>query len=163
MQIIEAKESDLIRIEQMMQKVWEPTFRHFVAQKQIELMQKEMHHVKAYQKQIQSGHHFLIAQEDKQLLGFVSYYELENGIKISKLYIDIQAQSKGVGKKLLQEVISKAKLKNFHFIELNVNRYNKALYFYRRLGFYIKESQDIPYQEFYLYDYLMRYDIDKNE
>ncbi|MCO5248766.1 MAG: GNAT family N-acetyltransferase [Chitinophagales bacterium] len=163
MRIREAKEDDLIKIEYMMQIVWETTFRHFVPQKQIKIMQAEMHHVVAYQEQIGQGHHFLVAEESNKILGFVTYYEIDKGLKISKLYIDSQSQSSGIGRKLIRKVICLAQEKDLGFIELNVNRYNKALYFYRKLGFYIKESQDIPYHEYFLYDYLMRYDISSQE
>lgn len=48
MEIIEAKVSDLLEIEQLIRKVWEPTYRHIVPQAQIGLMEEKMHRVSAY-------------------------------------------------------------------------------------------------------------------
>jgi GNAT superfamily N-acetyltransferase len=77
-------------------------------------------------------------------------------MRIPKLYVRFDAQGSGVGKHLLNEVDKEAKLMNIPYLELNVNRYNKALYFYRRNGFFIYRSEDIPYKGYWLNDYVLR-------
>lgn len=159
MEIIEANPEHFPLIEDLIHKVWEPTYRHLVYQQQIVKMEKLMHGRDAYEQQQAEGHHFFLALEDGELLGFVSFYILNEGVKIPKLYIDADSRKKGVGKALLQFVERFAKDQQLKFIELNVNRHNKALYFYRRYGFYIKASVDIPWHEFWLNDYVMRLEL----
>ncbi len=155
MEIIEANPEHFPLIEDLIHQVWEPTYRHIVSQQQIIKMEKLMHGKDAYEQQCADGHRFFMALEDEVLLGFVSFYVVNGGVKIPKLYIDVNARKQGVGKALLQLVESFAKDQQLGFIELNVNRHNKALYFYRRYGFYIKESVDIPWYEYWLNDYVM--------
>ena len=41
------------------------------------------------------------------------------------------------------------------YLHLNVNRKNPALAFYKKLGYEIIETVDIPFAEFWLNDYVM--------
>jgi hypothetical protein len=45
---------------------------------------------------------------------------------------------------------------NCAFIELNVNRKNNAIYFYKKMGFELHEKADIAYGKFWLNDYILR-------
>jgi hypothetical protein len=42
------------------------------------------------------------------------------------------------------------------FLELNVNRKNPAMYFYKKIGFELYEKADIAYGKFWLNDYVLR-------
>ena len=44
-------------------------------------------------------------------------------------------------------------------LELNVNRANPSLDFYKKYGFKISDKVDIPYYQFILKDYILRKDI----
>jgi len=156
MEITAAGYEDLHRLETLADKVWEPTYRHLVRQAHILLMQERMHTVQAYREQMSEGHRFFKAEQDGVLLGFISFYPQEQLMKVPKLYVDNQLQRRGVGKALLDRVEQEARKQGLSWLELNVNRYNKALYFYRRNGFFIYKSVDIPYDQYWLQDYVMR-------
>lgn len=159
MEIIEAKFSDLPEIEQLARKVWEPTYRHIVPQAQIDLMEEKMHRVQAYLQQINDQHTFYVAKIQDQIVGFMSVYEKNQILKIPKLYVDTDVHQNGIGKALLQFSKKLSMDKYLKFIELNVNRYNKALIFYRKQDFYISRSEDVPFEKFWMYDYVMRWDV----
>lgn len=159
MEILEAYPEDFPEIENLVRRIWEPTYRHLVPQEQIEYMEELMHRVKAYRLQMDDGHHFYKAMIDGKIAGMITFYENGTGLKIPKLYVDGQIQQKGIGKSLLEKAIEFCINNNMNYIELNVNRYNKALYFYRRMGFYIHSSVDIPLDKFWLNDYVMRMDV----
>ena len=79
--------------------------------------------------------------------------------KLQKLYVLPTEQGKGTGKILIAEVINLAKQAKGKVIELNVNRKNTAFNFYKKLGFEIYQTVDIPYHHFVLNDYVMRKSI----
>ena len=72
-------------------------------------------------------------------------------------------QGNGVGKLLLETAFSYAKEKKDKGcarIELNVNRKNKAVEFYRRMGMNIVKEGDFPIGNgYYMNDYIMSIDI----
>lgn len=41
-------------------------------------------------------------------------------------------------------------------LDLNVNRYNKARFFYEKVGFVIIKEEDIPMGEYWMNDFVMR-------
>lgn len=159
MEFKEARKEDFVQIENLISKVWEPTYRHIVPQKQIIDMFEEYCNQAYFIQQVSDGARFYLALEGNLLLGFVCSYQLNGSMKISKLYVDNEFQNKGVGRFLLDNIQKVCKDNLLRYIELNVNRYNKAVYFYRRYGFYIQRSEDIPYKEFWLNDYILRLEI----
>lgn len=159
MEIIEARPEHFPEIVEMIRKVWDNTYRHILAQNQLDFMQESLNNISSFQRLWESGFKYFIAIEEKKIIGFVSFLELTNLIRIPKLYVDLNAQGKGVGRSLLQTVKNYAKDNQLEFIELNVNRYNKALYFYRRYGFRVLYSIDIPLGDFVLNDYVIRLEV----
>ena len=70
-----------------------------------------------------------------------------------KLYIDPGQQGKGIGKILLDHVLTDIKPKGAGNLELNVNRHNKARQFYEKIGFVITKV-DIG-KGYFMNDYVM--------
>jgi diamine N-acetyltransferase len=136
-------------------QTWPITFGGILSKPQIAYMLDMMYSLDSLKSQVEEKKHcFLLASEEKSVLGFLSY-ELNYGkmakTKIHKIYILPQAQGKGVGKSLIQSAIDAArKDKNSHLI-LNVNKYNlKAIRFYEKLGFYEAARENIPIGNGYL-------------
>lgn len=159
MEIIEAQPQHFLEIEALIQKVWLPTYTHYANYQQIVYMQNEMYNVDSLLQQSAQGHIFYVALDNNKVVGFMSFYRHEEGVKIPKLYVDSDTREKGVGRNLLKSVEKFSSDNQLKYIELNVNRYNKALYFYRRYGFCIVSSIDVPLKEFWLNDYVMRLDL----
>ena len=57
------------------------------------------------------------------------------------------------------EVEKKKKKNKLLYVELNVNRKNPAMYFYKKMGFELLEKTDIAYGKFWLNDYVLRKSI----
>jgi ribosomal protein S18 acetylase RimI-like enzyme len=71
-----------------------------------------------------------------KLVGFVSIHEIDEGLKLSWLLVDREFRNKGVGSRLLEEVIRYAKSKGYNKIFLNTWHTNeKAIKLYERYGF----------------------------
>lgn len=105
------------------------------------------------------GQHFILLAEHGVLQGFASYGPFEGRFdtwKIFKLYVLPENHGRGFGKKLVDEIISRAKQVNVNSLVLNVNRNNPALSFYKRNGFSIWREEDIPIGPYWMNDYVMR-------
>ncbi|MFN8282209.1 MAG: GNAT family N-acetyltransferase [Chitinophagales bacterium] len=149
--------NDISKILEVAEVTWKQTYAPIISQEQIDFMYERMYSKEAILQQMQDGVTFLMCLEDEKILGFVAYLKREdNIIYIPKLYVKPETHGKGIGKLLLQEV-EKIALKNkADFLELNVNRKNPAMYFYKKLGFEMHEKVDIAYGKFWLNDYVLR-------
>ena len=159
MKIIKAKSEHFSLMEDLIHQVWKPTFIHKIDYQQLLHMENNLYTSEAFRQQSEEGHSFLIAIDGEQLLGLSSYLTIDDGLRIPKLYVHPKAHRQGVGTALLNALKSIAIQEDKAYLELNINRYNDALYFYRRYGFYIKKSVDIQLGEFYLNDYVLRYTL----
>lgn len=139
--ITQANISELQKVREIALKTWPQTFASILTPEQIVYMMNWMYQLDALRQQVlEKKHVFLLAKEEDKSLGFCSY-ELHakspSKTKIHKIYILPEAQGKGVGKKLIQEVAQIAKRNGDTHLFLNVNKYNQsAIDFYSKIGFY---------------------------
>jgi ribosomal protein S18 acetylase RimI-like enzyme len=62
-----------------------------------------------------------------------------------------------MGKLVLENIIADIQPNGAKFLELNVNRNNKAVEFYKKLGFRIIAEEDIDIDNgYFMNDYIMR-------
>jgi len=105
------------------------------------------------------NHHFLLAKENNEALAFLSYehcYQEKPVTRIHKIYILPETQGKGVGKLLIDCVEVLAQEAKSQKLSLNVNRYNNAQFFYKKMGFEIVGEEDVKLDHGYLMeDYVM--------
>lgn len=158
--IVKATTSDLPIISQIAHQTWPLTYGSILSSAQLEYMLNAFYSNAALLKNIEDGNEFIIAKENNICLGFASFehhYQNQNATKIHKIYILPETQGKGIGKLLIDAIAQFAKEDNSNTLLLNVNRFNKALGFYQKLGFQIIEKIDIELEHGYLMeDYLMQ-------
>ena len=137
--------------------IWPATYSQLVTPHQVDYMMELIYSKSSLQKQIEKGHQFIIAYDDEKAVAFSSYSAGENNAsiyKLHKIYILPNQQGKGIGKQLIA-YIRKA-ITPATALQLNVNRNNKALLFYQKLGFKIISEEDIDIGNgFYMNDYVM--------
>ena len=164
MQIVEATTDHIYNIQVLSNVIWPATFSNILSQEQISYMMDMMYSTSALEKQINElNHHYLLAEEDGEYLGYLSYelnYKGTPITKIHKIYVLPSIQGKGVGR-LFIDAVSKLALKNNNtLLSLNVNRYNKAIDFYKRMGFDFFTSENIDIGNgFLMEDYVMNKDL----
>ena len=150
---------DIPAIVKIAYDTWFVTYQDVISQAQIEYMFGEMYTPESIYKQMDFYKHaFLILYQADMPIGFASYGKLEepiNTFKLHKLYLLPSQQNKGFGRILLNEVEKKAADLAANHLQLNVNRKNPALSFYKKLGYEIIETVDIPFAEFWLNDYVL--------
>jgi ribosomal protein S18 acetylase RimI-like enzyme len=147
-------------IQSIAHQTWPSAFASILSPQQVDYMLEMIYSTDALTEQMEmKGHHFYIAREGSENLGFISYeinYEQSSSTKIHKLYILPSAQGKGIGQLLIDIAITDAKHNHNNQMTLNVNRFNKALLFYQKLGFKIIETENISIGNGYLMeDYKM--------
>jgi ribosomal protein S18 acetylase RimI-like enzyme len=163
MTVREAREKDIHTISRLAQEIWWPTYQDYISKEQISLMLDKMYSEEGLKQQFDSGHQFIILEDNNKEIAFASFsFSQADGAsvcKIHKLYILPNYQGMGLGKMLISEISRIASSNGTSILELNVNRNNPALAFYRKYGFTIKEEVDIPYHGFVLNDYIMQKQI----
>lgn len=154
-----AKEEDLPIIRALAEQTWPTAYGDIIVQEQITYMLEKMYGKGELLEQMQQGHIFLIASELNDDVGFAGFSVINHEthtFKLHKLYVLPKMQGKGVGKILINEVVDQVKTQGGKFLQLNVNRKNKAKDFYERAGFKIKETVDLDIGNgFYMNDYVM--------
>ncbi len=156
----EASVLDIPVIQEIAYKTWPATYGNLLSKEQMEYMLEMMYSKEALTEQIEvKKHNFILASTDNFFSGFVSYelnYNNVNKTKIHKIYILPTAQGSGIGKYLMNEVIKIVIANNNLSLLLNVKRDNKAVEFYKKIGFEIIGNEDVNFGNgFFLKDYVM--------
>lgn len=157
--IIEATSSDFKTIQDIAYQTWPIAYGEILSQPQLDYMLESFYNEATLKESIvNQGHHFILAQEGEVVLGFASFehFSIKKETKIHKIYILPLAQGKGVGKALINYVVNEAKKQDSVTLFLNVNRFNSAISFYKKMGFVIVDEVNIELDHGYLMeDYVM--------
>ncbi len=153
------KEEDIESIQNIAYQTWPHAYSSLISQEQIDYMLKKMYNRAELLSQLQQGYTFLVAEEDDIDLGFAvfSIIDSTNHIyKLHKLYVLPEVHGKGLGKLLINEVVNLVRKVGGGSLELNVNRENNAVKFYKAAGFTVKETVDLDIgNDFLMNDYVM--------
>ena len=167
MKIIQATNLQVPIIRDLAFKIWPSAYGKILSKDQMTFMLDKFYSLEALNEQLEKHKHvFLLIENEEKVVGFASY-ELNilhknskqiqtKKTKIHKIYILPETQGNGFGNQLINEIEKIAQASNNKLLFLNVNRFNKAQYFYKRLGFEITEKVDIEIGNGYLMeDFIM--------
>ena len=158
--IKEAGLKDLPVINTLAHVIWPAAYREILSPDQLKYMLNKIYALTFLENQFLNLHHnFIIAYDENVPVGFASFSPKEEDIlvfRLHKIYVLPSQQGSGTGKMLLDYLINAIKKQGATVLTLNVNRYNKARYFYEKRGFTISGEVDIDIGEgFYMNDYIM--------
>lgn len=158
--ISEAGLGDIKTIQEITNITWPITYGEILSQTQLDYMLGLFYSHEALAKQIENKEQlFYLILDSEAVIGFIGIehqYKNEAITKIHKIYLLPETQGKGYGKKVFDFIEELALENNSKQLLLNVNRFNTALNFYKKLGFEIKETVDIEIGNGYLMeDYVM--------
>lgn len=161
--ITQASALDIPRIICLAELTWPDTYGQILTPGQLGYMMNQLYSPAALKSQMEEqAHTFLLIGEKEDNLGFASFSALKDPgtYKLHKLYVLPSCQGRGIGKKLIYEVIRLVTAQGGLWLDLNVNRHNPARNFYEKLGFVISGTVDIPIgQGYFMNDYTMRKDL----
>lgn len=154
-----AETSDMEVIHGLAHAIWRPTYQEILSQEQVDYMLEQIYDVPSLKIQQAQGQTFLLLKISEEPAAFAAFSPLlpeEQVYKLNKIYFLPKYQGMGMGKRLLEEVVTRCKALGGKTLELNVHRDNPAQHFYRKHGFSIVKTVDIPFGPFTLNDYIMR-------
>lgn len=145
-------------IQTMIHEIYPATYGEILSKEQIDFMLKKSYTIDALAAAMAGGQEFFIVYDlDGNALGFIALQDKgERILRIEKLYLLPDLQGRGLGRLLVSFAMDEAKNRQRPTVELNVNRNNKAYYFYLKQGFQVVKEVDIPYYGFVLDDYVMQ-------
>lgn len=158
--ISQATSKDIPIIQEIAHKTWPITYGSILSKAQLDYMMNLMYSDASLLEQLKTKPLFFLASEHDIGLGFISCennYQNTKATRIHKIYILPEAQGKGIGKKLIEKVMTIAKENQSEVVSLNVNKFNKAVSFYKRIGFEIVAEEDLDIGNgFLMEDYKMK-------
>ena len=167
--ITKAGEADLHQIHDMAQLVFRHTYRDILSPEQMEYMMDWMYSFPNLRKQLEDGHVYHIAYDEGRPCGYVSVqYDgtADDGIPLfhlHKIYVLPSDQGNGLGGQLFRTAVEYVRSQALVLparIELNVNRNNPSIDFYRHIGMAIRSQGDFHIGNgFYMNDYIMSMEV----
>ncbi|HWH64433.1 MAG TPA: GNAT family N-acetyltransferase [Ginsengibacter sp.] len=152
--------NDLYLIHDLAHAIWPDAYGDILSKEQLRYMLEKIYSLASLQNQfISLQHNFILVYDNDIPVGFASFSRKEKdspAFHLHKIYVLPQQQGNGIGKMLLEYVINSVKEKDAMSLNLNVNRYNKALHFYKKQGFEIIREENIDIgQGYFMNDYIM--------
>ncbi len=153
------RKEDLVIIQDLAKVVWPHTFGEILTADQIEYMLNWMYSIESLESKFEEGHFFRLLYDDEQPIGF-AHLEKEHPqadcYRVHKLYLLPNQQGKGLGKLMLDFIEKEALKYGLSKVHLNVNRFNRSVQFYLKMGFEVIEEVNNDIGEGYLMeDYVM--------
>lgn len=155
-----ATTNDCQLIHQLATIVFPVTYKEILSEEQITYMLEWMyapHHI--HTQITEEGHVYFISYKDEEPCGYISIEQQDADLfHLQKIYVLPEFQGLHVGRFLFSSAIDY--IKEIHpspcQMELNVNRDNKAVQFYQRMGMQIIRQGDFPIGNgYYMNDYIM--------
>jgi GNAT superfamily N-acetyltransferase len=150
---------DLYTIGFLAQQIWPPTYKDILPDEQLRYMMNLFYSPVSLKRQMQEHKHvFLVMEDEEEPVGFASYSVTDDiGIyKLHKIYVLPNQQGKGLGKAIIDFIIGQIRPQGATALQLNVNRYNKARFFYEKLGFTVIREEDIDIgNNYFMNDYVL--------
>jgi ribosomal protein S18 acetylase RimI-like enzyme len=158
--IIDASINDIKIIQDIAYTTWPLTYGEILSVDQLQYMLDLIYSDEVLTKQIKNKEQlFYLIYEEETVLGFIGIehnYQNKAITKIHKIYLLAETQGKGIGKTTIETIGKLAKENNSISLLLNVNRFNKALHFYKKIGFKIIDEINIEIGNgFLMEDYVM--------
>lgn len=163
--IIKLTKDKLSQVHDMAEIAFRNTYKDILSQEQIEYMMEWMYALPNLQRQFDEGHIYHILLDGLCNCGYVSFqptgYDADKILvyHLHKLYLLPSYQGKGLGKLLFREAIDLIRAHAPQLpvrVELNVNRNNPAVNFYKSMGMTILSQGDFNIGNgFYMNDYIM--------
>ena len=160
-----ATTADTSLIRALAEEVFPATYSPLLPEGQVDYMMQWMYSEESLQRQMAEGHTYYIASTDGVPCGYLSVEEQGQKLfHLQKIYILPAYQGRGIGEALFRQAV--AHVQRFGTLpatlELNVNRENRAVGFYLRMGMHRARTVDVEIGEgFYMNDYIMELSIER--
>jgi len=159
-ELIQGNETHIAIIAAIAEETWAQTYKDILSPGQLRFMLDVIYSPTELLKSMQNGSQkFILVSNCNSIQGFASFGARQSSattFKLHKLYVLPGNHGKGFGRLLIEAVKKEVLRRGGDTLELNVNRFNPAQEFYKKLGFNIIREEDIPIGEYWMNDYVMR-------
>lgn len=162
--IRKASVNDIPVIREMASVSFPDTYREILSSEQIDYMMEWMYSEESlYRQMMDEGHIYYLAYREGRAVAYLSIQpEGEHVFHLQKLYVLPVFQGMHLGKQLFEQAIKA--IKEIHpapcQMRLNVNRNNRALAFYEKMGMTKMYEGDFSIGNgYYMNDYIMGLEI----
>lgn len=153
-------------IQDLAHRIWPEAYGKILSEDQLAYMLDWLYDVQILREKCSTGHLYYLIRVDGIARGYLAVepnYPDVGHLRIHNLYVLPQNQGAGLGRALINQAIDVAFDLDLHTLHLNVNRFNKAIEFYKHIGFEIIGEEDIDIGQGYLMeDYIMRLSLFPN-
>ena len=153
-----ADETDIPVISTLAHAIWPTAYGEIITHGQLHYMLDLMYSYKSLEEQFHKGHIFLIVEMNAETVAFASYSpdNIAGIFRVHKLYVHPMLHGKGLGKTLLNRIMTDIQPMNAKALRLNVNQLNPAKNFYEKIGFNVLHEEDLPIGEgYFMTDFVM--------
>ncbi|MEO8961308.1 MAG: GNAT family N-acetyltransferase [Ginsengibacter sp.] len=153
---------DIIR--RLAYAIWPSAYTEILGGDQVKYMLNNFYSVSSLQNQVNIlKHQLIIVSDEEDPVGFASFSAHADDptvYHLNKIYVLPAQQGKYIGRQILDYIADRIKSNGACSLQLNVNRYNKALHFYEKYGFTIIKEEDIDIGDgYFMNDYVMELDL----
>lgn len=158
--IRKATVEDIPLIQKIAFETWPHVYEKIISREQINYM-LDLFYSEAVllQSMVEKQQHFLLIFDGEKPCGFAGFEHNcpePQVTRLHKLYLLPDCQGKSLGKLLMDEVVQQALQQQSKRISLNVNKYNPALGFYKKMQFEVVADEKLPIGEgFFMDDFVM--------
>ena len=160
--MIEVKQihsEEIFIVNQLAHQVWPDTYKDILSKDQIDYMLDWMYNINTLQEEVLTGKLYYLLTENGRPTGYLGLepnYPDADMIQIHKIYILTERQGNGLGRALINQAMDVAFDLGGKSLNLNVNRFNKSVDFYKNIGFKIIGEEDIDIgKDYWMEDYKM--------
>ena len=159
-----AVETDCGLIRSLADEVFPATYREIITPSQMDYMMKWMYAPEVLRREMRTGVAWFFASSDSEPCGYLSVQqEAEELFHLQKIYVLPRFQGLGAGEFLFRHAVEY--VRSVHpapcTMELNVNRSNRAVHFYEKMGMRKLREGDFPIGDgYYMNDYIMGLEIE---
>ncbi len=142
---IQATKEDIPLLHRLGDRIFRQTYRTMLSQEQIEYMIDWMYSEENLEKQMDNNNVFYIVKYDGEACGYIGIEnEADGHFHLQRLYLDEAYRGKGIGRDMMEKIFDHARKASPSGarLELNVNRDNKTVEFYKKMGWRIIKSGD---------------------
>ncbi len=159
----QATKKDIPLLHELGDRIFRQTYRTMLSQEQIEYMIDWMYSEKNLEKQMDNNNVFYIVECDGVPCGYIGIEnEADGRFHLQRLYLDENYRGRGIGREMMRKIFDHARAASPSGarIELNVNRDNRTVEFYKKMGWRIIKSGDFEIGNgFLMTDHIMAIDI----
>lgn len=150
---------DAAEIAKLAEEIWTEYFPTIIDREEAVYILNKIQSEDSIREQMNDGYLYSFIEVDGKRIGYICIRPEDDALLMSKLYVIKDFRGKGIGSRMLDEILNKGREMNVSKTYLRVNRNNAlAMRAYKAKGFVIVKEEKLDLGNgFYMDDYLMEY------